>query len=138
MQNSIINSIDFMYSKDTDEGRLTHSNSDNVEIIIYDKAYEVIKERFESLLSRYLIGLKKSMKGSDFIFVLTFCFANAINKYKSLWIICRFSRLNKNQKAITKTINDDICIQYATIFALIHKEIRKSLQRIYYTWKRMK
>ena len=36
--------------------------------MIYDKADEVIKELFESLLHRYQIGLKTSMKGSDFIF----------------------------------------------------------------------
>ena len=34
----------------------------------HDKADDVIKELFESLLSRYQIGLKTSMNGSDFIF----------------------------------------------------------------------
>ena len=33
-----------------------HSKSDDIEIMIYDKANEVIKELFESLLSRYQIG----------------------------------------------------------------------------------
>ena len=33
-----------------------------------DNANEVIKEVFESLLSRYQIKLKTLMKGSDFIF----------------------------------------------------------------------
>ena len=32
------------------------------------KADEVIEEIFQSLLSRYHIGLETSMKGSDFIF----------------------------------------------------------------------
>ena len=45
-----------------------HSKSDNSEIIIYGKTDEVIKERFQSLLNRYQIGLETSMKGSDFIF----------------------------------------------------------------------
>ena len=36
--------------------------------MINDKADEVIEELFESLLSRYQIGLEKSMKRSDFIF----------------------------------------------------------------------
>ena len=34
----------------------------------HDKADDVIKELFESLLSRYQIGLETSMNGSDFIF----------------------------------------------------------------------
>ena len=45
-----------------------HSKSDNKEIMIYDKADEVLKDLFESLVSRYQIGLETSMKGSDSIF----------------------------------------------------------------------
>ena len=44
-----------------------HSKSDNIEIMINDKA-KVVKGRFQSLLSRYQIGLEASMRGSDFIF----------------------------------------------------------------------
>ena len=36
--------------------------------MLYDNAKEVVNELFESLLSRYQIGLKTSMRGSDFIF----------------------------------------------------------------------
>ena len=36
--------------------------------IDYDNANEVVNEIFESLLSRYQIGLETSMRGSDFIF----------------------------------------------------------------------
>ena len=45
-----------------------HSKSDNIEIMIYDKADEVAKELLESLLNRYRIELETSMRGSDFIF----------------------------------------------------------------------
>ena len=45
-----------------------HSKSNYIEIMINDKADEVIEELFQSLLSRYRIGLETSMKGSDFIF----------------------------------------------------------------------
>ena len=44
------------------------SKSKNIEIIIYDKADEVIKELSELLLKRYQLGLVTPMKGSDFIF----------------------------------------------------------------------
>ena len=39
-----------------------------MEIITYDKADEVIEELFESLLSRYQIGLETSMQHSNFLF----------------------------------------------------------------------
>ena len=45
-----------------------HSKGDDIEIMINDKANEVIKELFQSLVSRYQIGLEISMRGSDFIF----------------------------------------------------------------------
>ena len=55
------------FFKGTDEERVMLSKSDNIEIMIYDKAYEIIQELFELLLSRYQTGLDKSWKGSDFI-----------------------------------------------------------------------
>ena len=45
-----------------------HSKSDNLEVMTYDNANEVIEEIFESLLSKYQMSLETSIKGSDFIF----------------------------------------------------------------------
>ena len=42
-----------MFSKDNNEERVMHSNSDNIEIMINDKADEVTEELFQSLLSSY-------------------------------------------------------------------------------------
>ena len=56
-----------------------HSKSDDIKLIINDKAEEVIEERFRSLLSRYQIGLETTIKGRDFIFtVLIYCLTNVI------------------------------------------------------------
>ena len=44
-----------------------HSESDNIEIIINKKAEEFVETLFQSLLSRYQIGLEASVKGSNFI-----------------------------------------------------------------------
>ena len=44
-----------------------HSKSDNIEIMISDKADEVIKNLFDSLKSRYQNDLE-SMRGSKFFF----------------------------------------------------------------------
>ena len=60
--------INFVSSRDTHEQCLMRSKSGNIEIMINDKADEVVEELFQSLLSRYYFGLKTSMKGSDFIF----------------------------------------------------------------------
>ena len=40
----------------------------NLEVMINDIADEVIKKLFQSLRSRYQIGLKTLMKGSEFVF----------------------------------------------------------------------
>ena len=45
-----------------------YSKSDNIEIMINDKADEVNKNLFESLLTRCKIGLETSIRHSDFIF----------------------------------------------------------------------
>ena len=47
--------INFMSRKENDEKRVINSKGDNIEIMINDKANEIIKERFQSLLSRYQI-----------------------------------------------------------------------------------
>ena len=45
-----------------------HSKGNNIEIIVNDKAEEVIGEPFESLLNRYQTRLETSTRGIDFIF----------------------------------------------------------------------
>ena len=40
--------INFISSKENDEERVMHSKSDNIEIVINDKADEVIEELFKS------------------------------------------------------------------------------------------
>ena len=50
------------------------SKSDNIEIMVNDKAHEVLAELFQSQLSRYQIGLKTSLRGSDFIWILLIIF----------------------------------------------------------------
>ena len=57
----------FISSKDNDEDRVMHLKGDNIEIMIDDEAYEVIKQLFDSLKNRYQSDLE-SMKGSEFAF----------------------------------------------------------------------
>ena len=57
-----------MSSKDNDEEHAMHSGKDNMELMITDKEDEIRDKLFQSLLSRYQIGLQKSVKSSDIIF----------------------------------------------------------------------
>ena len=45
-----------------------HSNSNNIELMPYDNATEIVSEFFESLLPRYQIVLETSMRGINCIF----------------------------------------------------------------------
>ena len=60
--------INFISSKDIDEDRVMRSKRDNTEFVSYDNANQVVGELFESLPSRYQIGLETSIRGRDFTF----------------------------------------------------------------------
>ena len=60
--------INFISSKDSSETRAMHTKSDNIEIMIGNETDEIIKKLFEYLLQKYREGLKKLLKGSEFIF----------------------------------------------------------------------
>ena len=60
--------INFMFSKENDGERVMNSKNDSIENMINDKENEDMEESFESLLSKYQIGLETSMKGSNLIF----------------------------------------------------------------------
>ena len=47
-----------MFSKENDGERVMNSKSDSIENMINDKENEDMEESFESLLSRYQIGLE--------------------------------------------------------------------------------
>ena len=47
--------MNFTSSKDTDEEWLTHSKSDNIEVMTYDNLDKIIEKLFDLLLSRYKI-----------------------------------------------------------------------------------
>ena len=56
----------FYFSIDNNEERVMHSNSNSIEIMISDKADEVIKKLFDSLKNRYQNNLEP-MKGTEFV-----------------------------------------------------------------------
>ena len=62
--------INFISFKDTNEECVIYPKSNNLEIVINDKADEVIEELFESLFSRYQISLETKMNSSNFIWIM--------------------------------------------------------------------
>ena len=61
--------INFISSKqDSDETRIMHTKSNNIEIAIGSDTDEVIENLFRSLLQRYQENLEKKMRGSEFPF----------------------------------------------------------------------
>ena len=111
-----------------------HSKSDSIEIMINDKADEVIEKLFQSLLSRYQIGLEISMKDSDVMFG---CVHLLYYKCHKINFKLGGSYLNspdwiKNKKATTNLINKkgNKWFQYTITVALNHEKIGEHPERI--------
>ena len=60
--------VNFISSRDAEEERVMHLNSDNIKFMPCNDANEVVVELFEPLISRYQGNLGKSMRESDFVF----------------------------------------------------------------------
>ena len=107
-----------------------HSISDNIEIMINDKAFEVVEELFESLINRYKNILETLIKSSEFVFDYLHLL---YYKYHNIrggsyidspgWI--------KNKSSTMNLINkkDNNCFQYAVIVGSNHEKIRKQSGR---------
>ena len=52
----------------SDETRIMHTRSDNIEIMIDDDNDDIIEELFKSFLQKYEENLQNRMRGSDFEF----------------------------------------------------------------------
>ena len=68
MESAIEKSNDAFSSNGNDEERVMHSKRDNIEIMINDKADEVIEKLFISLLNRCRNILEELRNGGDFDF----------------------------------------------------------------------
>ena len=99
--------------------------------MIYDKADEVIEERFESLLHIHQIGLETSMRGKEFIFdcVLLHYKRHKINLRRRSYI--GSPDWIKSKKATMNPNNDNNkYFQYARTVAINHVQIGRNSQII--------
>ena len=127
-------SINVISSKDSDETRIIHTKSENIEIMMGSKTDEIIIELSKSLLQKYQEELEESMKESEFIFDSVNLFyyhlqKTSLDRTKSLYIDS--PKWLKNKKATINTKNNDNnCFQYALTVALNYQNIKKNPQRI--------
>ena len=104
-----------------------HSKSDNIEIMINDKANEVIEELLQSLHDRYQTRLETSIKDSEFVFD---CVHLLYYKFHKLNLNRGGSYIDsphwmRNKIAAINLINkkDNKSFQYAVTIALNHEKI---------------
>ena len=127
--------INFISSKpDSDETRIMHTKSNNIEIMIGIDINEVIEELFKSLLQRYQKNLEESMKGSEFIFDGVNALYYDLNKISLNRVESYIDSPEwlKNKKAAINPQNkkDEKCFQYALTVALNYQNVEKNPQRI--------
>ena len=60
--------INFISSKDSDEIRIMHAKSNNVEIMMSSETDEIIEELLKSFWQKYQEGLEESMRGREFVY----------------------------------------------------------------------
>ena len=118
---------------DSNETRVMHTKSDNVEFSISDDTSDVVKELFKSFLQRYQESLQEKMRGSEFEFdgvnLLYYDFYKiSLNRggcyiESAKWIKDKKSTINPKN-------NNYKCFQYVVTVALNRDNINKHPQRV--------
>ena len=130
----------------SDETRIMHTRSDNIEIMIGDDNDNFIEELFKSFLRKYEENVQNKMRGSDFEFdgvnVLYYGF-NKISLNRGGSYIDSPKWLKNKKSTINPKNNDYKCFQYAVTLALNFDNIHNHPERIskikpfidQYNWK---
>ena len=130
----------------SDETRIIHTRSDNIEIMIGDDDDDIIEELFKSLLQKYEENLQNKMRGSDFEFDgVNFLYDdfNKISLNRGGSYIDSPKWLKDKKSTINPKNNDNKCFQYAVTLALNLDNIDNHPERIskikpfidQYNWK---
>ena len=64
----LINQINFIFSKDSEETRTMRTKNHYIEIMMGNKTNDIIEKHFESLSQNYQKDLEELMRGSEFVF----------------------------------------------------------------------
>ena len=143
----LIAEINFISLKPgSDETRIMHMKSDNIEIMIGDDNDDIIKELDRSFLQKYEENLQNKMRGSNFEFdgvnFLYYDF-NEISLNRGGSYIDSRKWLKDKKSTINPKNNDYKCFQYAVTLALNLDNIDNHPERIskikplidQYNWK---
>ena len=126
--------INFISSKPgSDETRIMHTKSTNIEVMIGSDTNEVIIELFRSLLQRYQEDLEEQMNGSEFVLDGINALCHDLNKI-SLNRIGSYIKsgrwLGEKKATINPQNKDNKCFQYSLIIALNYEKINNNRHRI--------
>ena len=117
----------------SNETRIMHTRSDNIEITIGDDNDDIIEQRFRSSLQKYEENLQNKMRGSDFEFdsvnFLYYDF-NKISLKRGGSYIDSLKWLKDKKSTIYPKNNDHKCFQYAVTLALNLDNIDNHPERI--------
>ena len=117
----------------SDETRIMHTRSDNIEIKIDDDNNDIIEELFKSFIQKYEENLQNKMRGSDFKFggvnFLYYDF-NEISLNRGGSYIDSPKWLKDKKSTINLKNNDDKCFQYVVTLALNIDNIDNHSKRI--------
>ena len=122
----------FICSIDNDEEHVTHSKSDNIEIMM-NEGDEIMGEFFDSLKNRYQNNLEL-MKGSEFVFdyvQLLYYKCHKINpNHGGSYMDSPDWVKKKNTTIYPINKKDNKCFQYVVTVVLNHEEIGQHAERI--------
>ena len=126
-------SIKFISSKDSNETRIMHTKSDNIEIMMGIETDDIIEELRDSLLQNYQKGLEESMRESEFVLDsvdLLYYHLHRISLKRGESYIDSPEWL-KNKKATINLKNKKYnkCFKYAITVALNYKQIKSHPER---------
>ena len=119
-------SIKFISSKDSNETRIMHTWSDNIEIMIGIETDNIIDEFFKSLLQKYQASSEKSQKGSDFFYDrvdLLYYHLHKISLKKGNSYIDSPEWLKNKIATINSKNKENKCFKCAITIALNHEKI---------------
>ena len=130
----------------SDETRVMHTRSDNIEIMIGDDNDDINEELFKSFLQKYEENLQNKMRGSDFEFDgvnFSYYHFNKISLNRGGSDIVSPKWLKNKKSTINPKNNDYKCFQYAVTLALNFYNIDNHPERIskikpfidQYNWK---
>ena len=126
--------IIFVSFIDTNETRVMHTKSDNIEIISGNETSDATNERLSSFIKRYQEGLETKMKGSSFIFEridLLEYHLHKISLNRGCSYIDPFTWIkNKGVTINPRNTKSHKCFQYALIAVLNYQNIDHHPERI--------